>query len=141
MDQTDLGDRFAVLMISVRRGDRSLPLVWRIEEGEANIGFAGQQVLLEEVRAWLPEGAAVMLLGVSVMVEMVYHIKLNEVLGPLMTYRGFELDTHATQTWVTASVVTGVGILIFEVVRRKFVLIWSQIQEAIEAEIRRRESH
>jgi hypothetical protein len=38
-------------------------------------------------------------------------------------------------------VVTGVGILIFEVVRRKFVLIWSQIQEAIEAEIRRRESH
>ena len=27
MDQTDLGDRFAVLMISVRRGDRSLPLV------------------------------------------------------------------------------------------------------------------
>jgi hypothetical protein len=51
MDQTDLGDRFAVLMISVRRGDRSLPLVWRIEEGEANIGFAGQQVLLEQVRA------------------------------------------------------------------------------------------
>ena len=30
-------------------GDRSLPLVWRIEEGEANIGFAGQQVLLEQV--------------------------------------------------------------------------------------------
>ena len=63
MDQTDLGDRFAVLMISVRRGDRSLPLVWRIEEGEANIGFAGQQVLLEQVGAWLPEGAAVMLLA------------------------------------------------------------------------------
>lgn len=63
MDQTDLGDRFAVLMISVRRGDRSLPLVWRIEEGEANIGFAGQQGLLEEVRAWLPAGAAVMLLA------------------------------------------------------------------------------
>lgn len=56
-------DRFAVLMISVRRGDRSLPLVWRIEEGEANIGFAGQRVLLEQVGAWLPEGAAVMLLA------------------------------------------------------------------------------
>jgi hypothetical protein len=40
MDQTDLGDRFAVMIISVRSGDRSLPLVWRIEEGEANIGFA-----------------------------------------------------------------------------------------------------
>jgi len=63
MDQTDLGDRFAVLMISVRCGDRSLPLAWQIEIGEANIGFSGQQVLLERVRAWLPEGAAVMLLA------------------------------------------------------------------------------
>ena len=63
MDQTDLGDRFAVLTISVRCGDRSLPLVWRIEEGEANIGFAGQQVLLEQVRAGLSEGVAVMLLA------------------------------------------------------------------------------
>jgi hypothetical protein len=63
MDQTDLGERFAVLMISVRCGDRSLPLVWQIESGEANIGFAGQQGLLERVRAWLPEGAAVMLLA------------------------------------------------------------------------------
>jgi len=63
MDQTDWGDRFAVLMISVRCGDRSLPLGWRIETGEANIGFAGQQVLLERVRAWLPEGAAVRLLA------------------------------------------------------------------------------
>ena len=63
MDQTDLGDRFAVLMISVRCGDRSLPLVWQIETGEANIGFSGQQALLQRVRAWLPEGVAVMLLA------------------------------------------------------------------------------
>ena len=28
MDQTDLGDRMAVLMITVRVGDRSLPLAW-----------------------------------------------------------------------------------------------------------------
>lgn len=63
MDQTDLGDRFAVLMIRARRGDRSLPLVWRIGEGKATMGFAGQRVLLEQVGAWLPEGAAVMLLA------------------------------------------------------------------------------
>ncbi|MCM8580291.1 MAG: hypothetical protein NOF05_06770 [Candidatus Accumulibacter phosphatis] len=36
MDQTDWGDRFAVLMISVRCGDRSLPMLWQIETGEAN---------------------------------------------------------------------------------------------------------
>ena len=33
LDQTDLGDRFAVLMISVRVGDRALPLAWRVEAG------------------------------------------------------------------------------------------------------------
>ena len=41
MDQTDLGDQFAILMISVRVGDRALPLCWRVEAGAANIGFEG----------------------------------------------------------------------------------------------------
>ena len=39
MDQTDLGDRFAILMVSVRVGERALPLVWRVEAGAANLGF------------------------------------------------------------------------------------------------------
>jgi len=63
MDQTDLGDRVAVLMVALQVGDRSLPLAWQVEAGAANIGFAGQQVLLERVRGWLPAGAAVLLLG------------------------------------------------------------------------------
>ena len=63
LDQTDLGDRFAVLMLALQMGDRSLPLAWEVEAGAANIGFAGQQVLLERVRAWLPPDPAVLLLG------------------------------------------------------------------------------
>jgi hypothetical protein len=63
LDQTELGDRFAVLMLAVQVGDRSLPLAWQVEIGAANLGFAGQQVLLERVRAWLPTGATVLLLG------------------------------------------------------------------------------
>src|SRR5512142_1135527 len=63
LDQTDLDDRFAVLMLAVQVGDRSLPVAWQVEAGAANLGFAGQQVLLERVRAWLPPGAAVLLLG------------------------------------------------------------------------------
>ncbi|HEX3000640.1 MAG TPA: IS4 family transposase [Armatimonadota bacterium] len=63
LDQTDLGDRFAVLMLAVQVGDRSLPVAWQVEAGAANIGFAGQQVLLDQVRAWLPTEAAVLLLG------------------------------------------------------------------------------
>jgi hypothetical protein len=51
MDQTDLGDRMALLVVALRVGDRGLPLVWRAEAGPANIGFEGQQKLLEAVRA------------------------------------------------------------------------------------------
>lgn len=63
LDQTDWGDRFAVLMVALQMGDRSLPLAWQVEAGAAHSGFAGQQVLLERVRAWLPPDAAVLLLG------------------------------------------------------------------------------
>jgi hypothetical protein len=61
MDQTELGDRMAVLMVSLRVGDRSLPLVWVAEAGTANIGFKGQRRMLEQVLAWLPAGVAVLL--------------------------------------------------------------------------------
>lgn len=61
LDQTELGDRMAVLMVSVRVGDRSLPLAWIAEEGAANIGFEGQRIVLERVLAWLPAGAEVVL--------------------------------------------------------------------------------
>jgi hypothetical protein len=61
MDQTDLGDRMAVLMVGLRVGDRALPLAWLAEAGPANIGFEGQRTVLERVLAWLPEGAKVLL--------------------------------------------------------------------------------
>lgn len=61
MDQTDIGHRFAILVVSIRVGDRALPLVWHIEAGAANIGFSGQEVLLEKLLAWIPKGAVVLL--------------------------------------------------------------------------------
>ncbi|MCM8579331.1 hypothetical protein [Accumulibacter sp.] len=39
MDQTALSDRLAILMVSVRRGERVLPLAWWVEEGAANLGL------------------------------------------------------------------------------------------------------
>jgi Transposase DDE domain len=63
MDQTDLGDRMAILMLTIRIGGRALPLIWTAEEGSANIGFARQKHLLEQVLAWIPKGAEVMLLA------------------------------------------------------------------------------
>lgn len=61
LDQTDLGERMAVLMLAVRVGDRALPLAWRAEAEAANIGFASQQAVLEQILAWLPPGARVLL--------------------------------------------------------------------------------
>jgi hypothetical protein len=61
MDQTDLGDRFAILMMSVRVGERALPLIWTVEAGPANLGFEAQRALLETVRGWLPSGVQVLL--------------------------------------------------------------------------------
>lgn len=61
MDQTEIGNRMALLMITVRVGDRSLPLAWIAAEGEANIGFDGQRQVLELLLSWLPDGVKVML--------------------------------------------------------------------------------
>ncbi|MFN8665515.1 MAG: transposase [Thermomicrobiales bacterium] len=63
LDQTDLGDRFAVLMLGLVLGDRALPLAWAVEAGPANLGFDHQHTLLERVRGWLPAGTAVLLLA------------------------------------------------------------------------------
>jgi hypothetical protein len=61
LDQTELGNRMAVLMVCLRVGDRSLPLAWTAEVGAANIGFEGQRIILERVLEWWPAGAPVLL--------------------------------------------------------------------------------
>jgi hypothetical protein len=63
LDQTKASDRHQILMLSVRWGERALPLAWRVEETEGAIGFATQQALLTVVTGWLPEGQAVILLA------------------------------------------------------------------------------
>lgn len=63
LDQTDLGDRFAVLMLGLVLGDRALPLAWAVEAGPANLGFDSQEVVLERVRSWLPVGAEVLVVA------------------------------------------------------------------------------
>ena len=82
----------------------------------------------------------VALAGVAVMVEMLYHIKLNEALGPEMTLMGVVLDTHGVDAWVGAVMLWLTGSALFELARRQFSVQWEQIQEDIEREIVRRES-
>src|SRR6201995_1785240 len=51
--QTKVSDRHQILMLSVRGGERALPLAWRVAETAGAIGFATQQELLAVVAGWL----------------------------------------------------------------------------------------
>jgi hypothetical protein len=63
LDQSKVSDRHQVLMLSVRWGERALPIAWRVEETEGAIGFATQKDLLDTVAGWLPQDQPVVLLA------------------------------------------------------------------------------
>jgi len=63
LDQTKASDRHQILMLSVRWGERALPLAWRVEETAGAIGFATQKHLLDAVCGWLPADQKVVLLA------------------------------------------------------------------------------
>ncbi|MCY7314170.1 MAG: branched-chain amino acid ABC transporter permease [Rubrivivax sp.] len=88
----------------------------------------------------LAGAAATVLLGASVMIEMLYHQQLNAALGPTMKFLGASIDTEGFDSWFGACFVLLVGAALFEVVRRQFVHEWGCTQEAIEREIKKREA-
>jgi branched-chain amino acid transport system permease protein len=81
----------------------------------------------------------VMFVGVAAMIEMVYHLQLNEALGPTMKFMGVELDTKGAASWAGAFAVAVIGLLGFEFTRRRFARRWGDVQSAIEAAIRAKE--
>ena len=89
---------------------------------------------------WLAVAAAIVLAGAGAMIEMVYHLQLNEALGPQMKYLGTTLDAKGTTAWVGAAFVLVLGVVFFELARRRFAAQWSRTQEEIERDIRLRES-
>ena len=84
--------------------------------------------------------ALVMLVGAAAMIEMVYHLQLNEGLGSTLRFMGATLDAKGVDSWVGAILVTLVGLGLFEATRRTFAAQWGEIQGEIEKEIRRRET-
>jgi len=63
LDQSKVSDQHQVLMLSVRWGERALPVAWRVEETDGAIGFSTQKDLLDAVSGWLPDDQAVILLA------------------------------------------------------------------------------
>src|SRR3954449_2322182 len=63
LGQSKVSARHQVLMLSVRVGERALPLAWRVRETRGSIGFVEQRELLTVVASWLPAGTRIVLMG------------------------------------------------------------------------------
>ena len=84
--------------------------------------------------------ALILLVGAAAMIEMVYHLQLKTTLGSELRFAGIPLDAKGLNSWFGAAFVALTGLGLFEVTRRQFLREWSEIQEYIEKEIKRRES-
>ncbi|MBH1987482.1 MAG: branched-chain amino acid ABC transporter permease [Burkholderiales bacterium] len=106
-----------------------------------NLRVAAFGLLRKLWTSYLALGGTVLVIvtAVSVIVEMIYHIKLNEALGPEMSFAGVTLNTQGLDAWVGSAMLLITGVGCFEVARRQFVKQWGQIQGEIEAEILRRD--
>ena len=89
--------------------------------------------------AGLTVALLVLLLGAGAIVEMVYHLQLNDTAGPELGYLGLRLSVGSALHWLGSWAVLAVGVGLLELVRRPFARRWAAIQQDIEAAMRRRE--
>ena len=89
--------------------------------------------------AALAGAGLVTFVGVAALIEMVYHMQLNEALGSTLNFMGVQLDTKSVTSWVGALVTAVVGLVPFELTRRRFAVRWGEVQGEIEAAIRAKE--
>ncbi|QHE76488.1 branched-chain amino acid ABC transporter permease [Hydrogenophaga sp. PBL-H3] len=82
----------------------------------------------------------VMLAGAGAMIEMMYHLQLNAGQDTALRFLGLDLDARSATSWVGALVVLLVGLGLFELVRRRFMLQWHDIQVTIEKHTQQREA-
>jgi branched-chain amino acid transport system permease protein len=82
----------------------------------------------------------VALLGLAAMVEMVYHLQLNQALGPDLTFMTIGLNAKSAMSWLGSLAVLLSGLFVFELTRKRFAVQWGQAQEFIDKEIKRKES-
>ena len=83
--------------------------------------------------AGLAVAMGLMLAGAGALVEMIYHLQLDAANGPELAFAGWVLNTDSATTWGISLALLAIGLLVFETVRRRFALIWSDIQTEIAA--------
>ena len=77
----------------------------------------------------------VALIGVAAMIEMTYHLQLSASQGPDIAFMGMQLNTTAFNTWMGAAAVLAIGLVLFEIARRRFALKWEAVQAFIEKQV------
>ena len=107
-----------------------------------NLRVAAFGRLRELLPTYAGLGAAliVVLLGAGAVVEMVYHLQLNDTAGPDLSYLGLQLSVRSALHWAAAWAVLATGVALLEWVRRPFARRWSAIQQDIETAQRSVES-
>lgn len=61
LDQSKVGEDFECLMVSIRVGERAIPLAWRVVKTQGEIGFEEQEKLLKSISTMIPENVKILL--------------------------------------------------------------------------------
>jgi hypothetical protein len=61
LDQSQIGKGFECLMVSLRFGQRAIPVAWRVKQTAGEMGYDEQEPLLKAVYELIPENIKVML--------------------------------------------------------------------------------
>lgn len=102
LDQSKISDGFECLMVSLRVGERAIPVAWRVFSISGPIGFEHRKPLLDRVKGMIPEGVPILLsadrfYGTSAMIswcqqaEWQYRIRLRSNL--ILDHEGGEITT------------------------------------------------
>lgn len=107
-----------------------------------NVRVAAFGWLKRLVPSYLLLGVLILAVFVSAgaMIEMVYHLQLNAAMGDELTFMGLPLNVRAKSSWMACVVALLLSLGLFEWARRAFKEKWSDVQTAIEKEIKRREA-
>jgi len=130
LDQSKIRTEFECLMLSMRIGNRALPIAWKVVKTKGAIGFDVQKELLEQVAAMLPDGLKIILMadrfyGTSSLIElcqnynwqyrirlkgnMIFHCNRGQLTGNKAVSMG--LKSLEDAKFNNSNVVTNVGIL------------------------------
>jgi branched-chain amino acid transport system permease protein len=84
--------------------------------------------------------ALVMLLGIVITIEMLYHLTLESANGTVMKLFGFMVDTMKPSGWMVAVVLLAIGIYGFRHAKAAFQKAWGEVNTEIEDLLRRAEA-